>query len=305
VKKSWGASTVWAYAVLLLAAVFSIGPLYIALCAASSTSHELLSGGMTLLPGGELLANLKEVTHRTNMGQMLFNSLVVSTLVVIGKLALSSITAFAVVYFRFPLRGPVFAVVFLTLLLPLEVRIVPTYAVVSNVLEPFNTILSATHLDSLLAAIAGIRVLPSLNLLDTYAGLSLPIIASATGTFLFRQFYETVPPEISEAARIDGIGPIRFYIDILLPLSKANFAALGTIVFISTWKDYMWPLVSTSQQSMRTVVMGVASFLPTEASQLPEWNLMMAAALIACVPPLIVIALMQRWFVKGIVGASK
>jgi sn-glycerol 3-phosphate transport system permease protein len=293
------------YAVLLLGVLFALGPLYVAFCSASVPNQQLLDRGVALLPGTHLFDNIREVTRRVDIGRMLFNSLVVSSVVVLGKLTLSSVTAYAVVYFRSPLRHLIFWSVFLTLLLPLEVRIVPTYAVASDVFEPLKALLRATGLDTLMASLAGIRVTPSLNLLDTYAGLSLPLVASATGTFLFRQFYQTVPVELSEAARIDGAGPVRFFIDILLPLSKTNLAALGTIAFITTWKEYMWPLVVTNQTSMRTIAVGVASFFPTEASQLPEWNLVMAAALVALVPPVLVIALLQRWFVKGVIGTGK
>jgi sn-glycerol 3-phosphate transport system permease protein len=209
---------------------------------------------------------------------------------------LASTSAFAAVYFHSRIRHVVFWGTFITLLLPLEVRIVPTYAVASDLFEPLRTVL---------AFFTGLHLHLSLNLLDSYAGLSLPLVASATGTFLFRQFYLTVPPELSEAARMDGAGPLRFFIDILLPLSKANFSALGTIVFLSTWKDYMWPLVATSRPEMRTMALGISTFLPTETGQPPEWNLVMAAALIALAPPLVVIGLTQRWFVRGVTGVSK
>lgn len=293
------------YAILLLGVLFALGPLYVAFCSASVPNQQLQKHGIALLPGAHLLDNLREVSRRVDIGRMLFNSLVVSSVVVLGKLALSSVTAYAVVYFRSPLRHLIFWGVFLTLLLPLEVRIVPTYAIASDLYEPLKAVLHATGLDVLLTSLAGVRVAPSLNLLDTYAALSLPLMASATGTFLFRQFYQTVPVELSEAARIDGAGAVRFFFDILLPLSKTNLAALGTIAFITTWKEYMWPLVATHQGSMRTVAVGVASFFPTEASQLPEWNLVMAAALAAFIPPVLVIALLQRWFVKGVIGANK
>ena len=293
------------YAVLALGVLFALGPLYLTFCAASVPNEQLLNHGAAFLPGGRLFDNLSKVAHRTDLGRMLFNSFVVSSVVVAGKLALSSITAYAVVFFRAPIRNFIFWSVFATLLLPLEVRIIPTYAIASDLFEPLKTLLQVTGLDSLILSLAGIRILPTVNLLDTYTGLSLPLVASATGTFLFRQFYRTVPAELVEAARIDGAGPIRFFIDVVLPLSRTNFAALGTIVFISTWKDYMWPLVVTDQASMRTITLGVASFFPTDTSQLPEWNLVMAAALIAFIPPVIVIAVMQRWFVKGVIGAGR
>lgn len=283
-------------ALLVLSLVFALGPIYLALCSASVTSRQILLHGLALLPGGHLWENLSTVLHRADLGRMLLNSFAVSLIVAAGKLALASTSAFAAVYFHSRIRHAVFWGTFITLLLPLEVRIVPTYAVASDLFEPVRTIL---------LAVTGLHLHLSLNLLDSYAGLSLPLMASATGTFLFRQFYLTVPAELSEAARMDGAGPLRFFIDILLPLSKANFAALGTIVFLTTWKDYMWPLVATSRPAMRTIALGISTFLPTETGQPPEWNLVMAAALIALVPPLVVIGLTQRWFVRGVTGVSK
>lgn len=293
------------YVVLALGVLFAIGPLYLTICAASAPNEQLLNHGAAFLPGGRLLDNVAAVARRMDLPRMLFNSFLVSSVVVAGKLALSSITAYAVVFFRAPIRNFIFWSILATLLLPLEVRIIPTYAIASDLFEPLKTLLQITGLDSVISSLAGISIIPTVNLLDTYTGLSLPLVASATGTFLFRQFYLTVPTELVDAARIDGAGPIRFFFDILLPLSKTNFAALGTIVFISTWKDYMWPLVVTDQASMRTITLAVSSFLPTDTSQLPEWNLVMAAALIAIIPPIIVIAVMQRWFTRGLIGVGK
>jgi sn-glycerol 3-phosphate transport system permease protein len=284
------------FACLLLSLVFALGPIYLALCSASVTSQQILQHGLALRPGDRLWENLSAVVHRADIGHMLLNSCVVSLIVVIGKLALASTSAFAAVYFRSRIRHVVFWGTFITLLLPLEVRIVPTYGVASDLFEPLRTTL---------LAMTGLQLHLSLNLLDSYAGLSLPLMASATGTFLFRQFYLTVPAELAEAARMDGAGPLRFFIDILLPLSKANFAALGTIVFLTTWKDYMWPLVATSRPEMRTIALGISTFLPTETGQPPEWNLVMAAALVALAPPLVVIGLTQRWFVRGVTGVGK
>ncbi|MBB6242887.1 ABC transporter permease subunit [Rhodanobacter sp. MP1X3] len=281
---------------LVVGLVFALGPIYLALCSASVTSRQILVHGLALLPGRHLWENLRIVLRDAHIGTMLFNSCVVSLIVVTGKLALASTSAFAAVYFRSRIRHVVFWGTFVTLLLPLEVRIVPTYAVASDLFEPLRR---------LIAAVTGLHLSVSINLLDSYAGLSLPLMASATGTFLFRQFYLTVPTELSEAARMDGAGPIRFFIDILLPLSKANFAALGTIVFLGTWKDYMWPLVATSRPDMRTISLGIATFLPTETGQPPEWNLVMAAALIALAPPLFVMGVTQRWFVRGVTGIGK
>lgn len=290
--------TALAYCVLGVGLLLALGPLYLILCSASISSQQWISQGMPATPGTALLANLREVAQRIDLWRYLFNSLLVAGLVVVGKLLLSSVTAFAVTYFRPRGRGLILALLFCALLLPLEVRIVPTYAAASDLFDPLRSLLQALGMDRA-------HAVPSISLINTYAGLSLPLVASATGTFLFVQFYRTIPPELVEAARIDGTGPWRFYVDILLPLSKTNFAALGAIVFISTWKDYMWPLVITSHDQMRTITLAMASFLPVEAGQMPQWNLLMAAALVAIAVPAVFVVAAQRWFVKGIVGTEK
>jgi len=286
-----------AYGLLVLGLGFALGPLYLTLCAATTDNARLLATGMTLVPGGHLLDNLQQVAARLDLLRLLGNSLLVASLVVVGKLGLSALTAFAVVYFRSPLRPLIFALVLGALLLPVEVRIVPTYAVASDLFGPLRSLLQLLGLGAL--------PLPTLNLLDTYPGLALPLVASATGTFLFVQFYRTVPVELVEAARMDGAGPWRFFVDILLPLSKTNFAALGTLVFVGAWKDYLWPLLATDSPARRTLVLGVATFVPNDPGQVPQWSLLMAATLVSLLPPMLVIALMQRWFVKGLIGVGK
>lgn len=297
--------TVLACGVLGMGLLFSLGPLYLILCSASIPAEQWISQGMPLVPGNALLHNLGEISRRIDLWRYLFNSLLVASLVVAGKLLLSSVTAFAVCYFRPRCRGLILALLFSALLLPLEVRIVPTYAAASDLLEPLRALLDATGLNGLLQDLPGLRTLPTVSLINSYAGLSLPLIASATGTFLFVQFYRTIPPELVEAALIDGTGPWRFFVDILLPLSKTNFAALGAIVFIGTWKDYMWPLVITSHDDMRTMTLALARFIPVEAGQMPEWNLLMAAALVSIAIPALFVVLTQRWFVRSIIGSDK
>lgn len=286
-----------AYGLLALGMIFALGPMYLALCAATVSNAQLLNQGIPLLPGDQWLHNVAQVSQRIDLLRLLGNSLLVATLVVIGKLTLSALTAFAVVYFRGPFKSLIFFTVLGTLLLPVEVRVIPTYAVAGDLLGPLRTLLHALGITSL--------PVPTLNVLDSYPGLALPLMASATGTFLFRQFYKTLPADLVEAARLDGAGPWRFFFDILLPLSKANFAALGTLVFIGAWKDYLWPMVATNRPEMRTLVLGIASFAPTDSTQLPESNLLMAAAIVSLIPPILVIALMQRWFAKGLVGVNK
>ncbi len=206
---------------------------------------------------------------------MMWNSLVMALAIAIGKITISMLSAFAIVYFRFPLRKTCFWLIFLTLMLPVEVRIFPTYAVVAQ-----------------------------LHMVDTYAGLTLPLIASATATFLFRQFFLTIPDELAEAARIDGAGPLRFFKDVVVPLSRTNIAALFVIMFIYGWNQYLWPLLVTTQESMYTVVIGIKRMM-AGGDAATEWQLVMATATLALLPPVAVVLLMQRWFVKGLVDTEK
>jgi sn-glycerol 3-phosphate transport system permease protein len=219
--------------------------------------------------------------HGSEMGssapvsRMLWNSLVMALVIPIGKISISLISAFAIVYFRFPLRGFFFWMIFITLMLPVEVRIMPTYKVVSD-----------------------------LHMIDTYAGLTIPLIASATATFLFRQFFLTIPDELAEAARIDGAGPLRFFWDVVLPLSRANIAALFVILFIYGWNQYLWPLLVTTREDMYTSVIGIKRMI-TGGDAATEWNLVMATAILAMLPPALVVLVMQKWFVKGLVDTEK
>ncbi|MDP3356104.1 MAG: sn-glycerol-3-phosphate ABC transporter permease UgpE, partial [Polaromonas sp.] len=205
---------------------------------------------------------------------MMWVSLVSAVIIAVGKIAISLLSAFAIVYFRFPAKGIVFWMIFVTLMLPVEVRIGPTYAVVSD-----------------------------LGMLNSYAGLTIPLIASATATFLFRQFFLTVPDELVEAARMDGASPMRFFWDILLPLSKTSIAALFVIQFIYGWNQYLWPLLVTTNENMYPVVLGIKRLIAGEAYT--EWNVVMATAILAMLPPALVVILMQKWFVKGLVDTEK
>jgi sn-glycerol 3-phosphate transport system permease protein len=207
---------------------------------------------------------------------MMVNSLVSALIIAIGKIAISLISAFAIVYFRFPMRNFFFWMIFVTLMLPVEVRILPTYKIVSD-----------------------------LGMLDSYAGLTLPLIASATATFLFRQFFLTIPDELAEAARIDGAGPMRFFWDVVLPMSKTSMAALFVIQFIYGWNQYLWPLIVTTQENYYTVVIGIKRMIVGGGDAAIEWHLVMATAIMAMLPPAAVVILMQRWFVKGLVDTEK
>ena len=220
-------------------------------------------------------AGVKSAGGTAPVDRMLLNSLVMALAISIGKIAISLLSAYAIVYFRFPFRMTCFWVIFLTLMLPVEVRILPTYEVIAN-----------------------------LGMLNSYVGLSVPLIASATATFLFRQFFLTVPDELVEAARIDGAGPMRFFFDVLLPLSRTNIAALFVILFIFGWNQYLWPLLITTEESMYTIVMAIQRMVTVPDGE-AEWSLVMAVTMLAMIPPVFVVIVMQRWFVKGLVDTEK
>lgn len=269
------------YLVLLTGVAVVMLPLYVAFIASTQTQEQVMAAPMSLLPGDRFIANYTEVlatgsgNSQAAVGRMLLNSLVMALTVAVGKIAISLLSAFALIYFRFPFRQTCFWIIFVTLMLPVEVRIMPTYQVMSD-----------------------------LKLIDTYTGLTLPLIASATATFLFRQFFLTIPDELTEAARIDGAGPIRFFWSILLPLSRTNIAALFVILFILGWNQYLWPLLITTQESMYTVVIGIKRMI-SGGDAATEWNLVMATAMLAMLPPVLVVVIMQHWFVKGLVDTEK
>ncbi|WP_374674649.1 sn-glycerol-3-phosphate ABC transporter permease UgpE [Ideonella sp.] len=270
------------HGLLLLAVAVVAFPLYVTFVASTRTLEEVLAVPMPLTPGSHGWANYSQVLFGGStrgagapVGPMMFNSLVMAIVIAVGKIAISLIASFAIVYFRFPLRRTFFWMIFVTLMLPVEVRIIPTFQVVSD-----------------------------LGMLNSYVGLTLPLIASATATFLFRQFFMTVPDELTEAARIDGAGPMRFFVDVLLPLSRTSIAALFVIQFIYGWNQYLWPLLITTDESMYTAVIGIKRMI-VGGDALTEWPLVMATAMLAMLPPALVVLLMQKWFVKGLVDAEK
>jgi sn-glycerol 3-phosphate transport system permease protein len=267
----------------LILGIFVIAfPLYVTFVASTLTLEQVLEVPMRLVPGDQFWSNYTQVLGSGStrgstapVAPMMFNSLVMALVIAIGKIAISIISSFAIVYFRFPLRNFFFWMIFVTLMLPVEVRIIPTFKVVAD-----------------------------LGMLDTYAGLTLPLIASATATFLFRQFFLTVPDELVEAARIDGAGPMRFFFDVLLPLSATTIATLFVIQFIYGWNQYLWPLLITNDESMYTAVIGIKRMI-VGGDALTEWTLVMATAMLAMLPPALVVLLMQKWFVKGLVDTEK
>ena len=267
---------------LILGIIIVAFPIYYTFVASTMTSAEILRPPISLLPGGHFAENYGEALSGgiervvgVSLPRMLWNTLVVAVVIAAGKIAISFLSAFAIVFFRFPLRMVFFWMIFVTLMLPVEVRILPTY-----------------------------KVIVDLGMIDTYAGLTLPLMASATATFLFRQFFLTVPGELLEAARIDNAGPFRFMRDILLPLSKTNIAALFVILFIYGWTQYLWPLLVTNDAKMSTIIIGLRKMVDFADAATP-WNFVMVTAILAIIPPILVVVLMQRWFVKGLVETEK
>ncbi|HEY5634063.1 MAG TPA: sn-glycerol-3-phosphate ABC transporter permease UgpE [Burkholderiaceae bacterium] len=274
--------TFFAHAVLIVGVAVIAFPVYVAFVASTHTLETVMRTPMPLVPGDQFFENYAQVLtagstrgSKAAVAQMLVNSSVMALAIPVGKIAISVISAFAIVYFRFRLRMFFFWMIFVTLMLPVEVRIIPTFQVIAD-----------------------------LGLLNTYTGLVVPLIASATATFLFRQFFMTIPDELAEAARVDGAGPMRFFRDVVLPLSKTSMAALFVIQFIYGWNQYLWPLLITSEESMYTTVIGIKRMM-VGGDAATEWQLVMATALLAMLPPAVVVIAMQKWFVKGLVETEK
>jgi sn-glycerol 3-phosphate transport system permease protein len=274
----------FSHLILLLGVAVVVFPVFLTFIGSTQTAQQIASSNpLSLLPGDNFWDSYKLALFggKTYSGAtiapvapMLWVSFVSAMVIALGKIAISLLSAFAIVYFRFPLRNLVFWMIFVTLMLPVEVRIVPTYQIVSD-----------------------------LRMLNTYAGLTVPLVASATATFLFRQFFLTVPDELVEAARMDGAGPMRFFFDVLLPLSRTSIAALFVIQFIYGWNQYLWPLLVTTSEDMYPVVLGIKRAIFGEVYV--EWNVVMATAILAMLPPALVVILMQKWFVKGLVDTEK
>jgi sn-glycerol 3-phosphate transport system permease protein len=282
--------------ILLVGAALVCLPIYFVFVTGSLSQPEIMRVPMSWLPGNQFLANMQTVLSTANFGRLLLNSFIIATGITVGKLAVSVIAAFAVTYFRFPFRMTAFWLIFMSLMLPIEVRIVPTYESAANVALPLN----------ILGSWLGIQALVDLdwNLVNTYSGLILPLIASATATFLFRQFFLTIPDELCEAARIDGASPWQFFRLILLPLSRSNIVALAIILFLTGWNQYLWPLLLTTDPAMANAVIGLKKLMP-QSDSLPTWHLLMNAAFLTMLPPTLVILILQRWFVKGLVDSGK
>ena len=269
--------------VLILGIIVIAFPIWVMFVGATHDGVRLLQVPLPLLPGDQFIANLKETllgsglegTSTAPVWLMLLNSLAMALSISIGKIAISLLSAFAIVYFRFPFKIFFFWMIFITLMLPVEVRILPTFEVVAD-----------------------------LGMLNSYAGLSIPLIASATATFMFRQMFMTIPDELVESARLDGAGPMKFFFDFLIPLSRTNIAALFVVLFIYGWNQYLWPLLITTDRSKYTIVMSIKQMIEA-AEQTPEWHIIMMTSLLAMLPPILVVLTMQKLFVKGLIESEK
>jgi sn-glycerol 3-phosphate transport system permease protein len=275
-RRRWPWDSIILHALLLSCVAVIAFPLYFAFVISTQDITEVVQRPPRLWPSTHLVENYAEAWRKSRMGHLLLNSAIMGVSIAVGKIVISMLSAFAIVYFNFRGRQLVFWMIFITLMLPIPVRILPTYEVIGD-----------------------------LGWLNTYAGLTIPLMASATATFLFRQFYMTIPNELAEAAQLDGCGAMRFLWRFLLPLSWANIAALFVVLFIYGWNEYFWPLLITNTEEMRTVVIGLESLIPRSGTELPTWNLIMAGAIMALLPPVAVIVFMQRWFVKGLIESDK
>ncbi|MBY0318409.1 MAG: ABC transporter permease subunit [Reyranella sp.] len=282
------------HGLLILGGLLVCLPIYFAFVVGSHTVGDVLAVPPPWLPGGRFFENAVTAWQKANLGRLLFNSLVVAVGITVGKIAVSLLSAFAIAYFRFRWRMTAFWLIFASLMLPVEVRILPTYEAVTNVALPLQW----------LFAWLGFEVTLEWNMMNSYGGLILPLIASATATFLFRQFFLTVPEELCEAARIDGASPLHFFRHVLLPLSMSNMVALSIILFLYGWNQYLWPLLFTTEKDMATAVIGLKHLIPQSDSE-PAWNVAMNAALLVMLPPALVVVALQRWLVKGLVDSGK
>lgn len=296
------------HVILCVGLFLLLGPIYLVLAAASQSLAEVMAVPSRLTPSDQLWVNLQAAWNEADFGQKFVNSMILAAGVVTGKIVIAAITAFGIVFFDHRLRMPIFWCVFITLMLPLEVRIVPTYAVAANALSPFQALLDWTGITWLVEQATGVRIALELNLLNSYTGLILPLVATATGTFLYRQFFLTIPDELVEAAKMDGAGPLRFLTQILMPLSATNIAALATIMFVYSWNQYLWPLLVTTDPSYGVVAVELGRLVPsanTTGGEIPRWNVAMAGTLIVMIPPVLVVILTQRWFVRGLINTDK
>ncbi len=294
------------YLLLMLGILVVCFPIIYTIIAATLPMEEVSKVPMPLIPGDQFWVNIQAAWNQGDLGTQLFNSFIMASGITIGKIVVSLLGAFSIVYFDYRFRTVAFVTVFCTLMLPVEVRILPTYEMAANLFGPLQHVWDWLHLNALLSWFTNHDIEVSLDwsLLDSYTGLILPLVASATCTFLFRQFFLTVPEELCEAAKMDGASPMVFFRKILLPLSKTNIAALVVIEFVYGWNQYLWPLLITTNPKMTTAVIGLKNLIPSPEDP-PDWHIAMAGALLVMLPPILVVLFMQRWFVKGLVEREK
>lgn len=268
----------WTHVLMIFGVLIIFFPIWLAFVASTVTQEQITSPPLPVWPGDQFWENYRSALFggvNVPVARMLVNSLIMAVGIAVGKIVISLLSAFAIVYFRFPCRNFFFWMIFLTLMLPVEVRIVPTYEVIAG-----------------------------FGMLNSYSGLIFPLIASATATFLFRQFFMTIPDELAEAARVDGASPMRFFLDIVVPMSRTNVAALFVILFIYGWNQYLWPLLITTDPEMNTIVMGIKQMFPS-GDDTADWPVIMATAILAMVPPVIIVMSMQKLFIRGLVDSEK
>jgi len=294
------------YAFLMIGICIVGFPIFYTFVAASLPIDEVSKIPMPLVPGDQFWVNMQAAWEKGNLGRQLMNSFIMASGITIGKIVVSLLGAFSIVYFDYRFRKVAFAAVFCTLMLPVEVRILPTYEIAANLFGPLQSLIDTLHLNQLLQWWTGhdVEITLDWSLLDSYTGLILPLVASATCTFLFRQFFLTVPEELCEAAKLDGASAMMFFRKILLPLSVTNIAALVVIEFVYGWNQYLWPLLITTDPDMTTAVIGLQNLIP-QIDDVPYWNVALSGALLVMLPPILVVLLMQRWFVKGLVEREK
>ncbi len=291
--------------ILAVGVLYILFPLVITLVTATQSFESFLQNGFSFIPGTYLLENIQIVWETTQLPRQLLNSIIVATMVALIKCGIAFTTAFAIVYFRIRYGGILFGMVLVTNLMPLDLRFITTYQVAANIMMPVNALLDFFGITYIVQTLTGYRMNFQVSVLNTYFGLAAPLLANGTGTFLFRQYFRTLPADLSKAARMDGAGPMRFLWDILIPLSRANFAALFVLMFLGGWTSYLWPLVAASTPEMQTAVVGLARLSPGDPGQIPHYPAIMTGALMVSVIPLAMIALMQRHIVRGLTLTEK
>lgn len=285
--------------------LYIVAPLYLTLSTASQSYEYILRNGLAWVPGGEFFTNVSKVINETRIPVQMLNSLIVAFSNAVVTCVLSFISAYAIVFFRIRWAGIAFALILATIMLPLDIRVITTYQVASNVFSPLNAFLDVSGLNDLIASVAGAPVHLELSVLDTHFGLVAPLVAHGTGTFLFRQFLLTLPRDLFKAARMDGAGPVRFLFDILLPLARTSVASLFVLTFLGGWTQYLWPLVGASTPDMQTAVVGLARLVPDNDGQMPDYPMIMAGAVLVSLVPLTMIAVLQRFLVQGLALSEK